>query len=251
MDHHHQSSGNAGGMDLSLKIGQPFQTDAQQHDNLNHLPNFNFISQQQLATDNRMIEGGVQGSINALGMVNIATPNAMNYGMINEGINLGMSNNIGNGMANMNSVGWPLEQMENPSNYFINNGSNHMHLQYNSTTPAVGIPIMLNPQYANNFNYGAEHTISSGIYASSSSSSNSRREDSRKQRPGVYFDPNKRCTNIHCNANNTPMWRKGPLGPKTLCNACGIKYRKEAVRKRTREAENSENNSNVDRTWAN
>lgn len=36
----------------------------------------------------------------------------------------------------------------------------------------------------------------------------------RRQRGGIYNDPNKRCTNYNCNTNDTPMWRKGPLGPK-------------------------------------
>ncbi|XP_024639457.1 GATA transcription factor 1 [Medicago truncatula] len=29
----------------------------------------------------------------------------------------------------------------------------------------------------------------------------------------------------HCGADNTPQWRVGPDGPKTLCNACGVRYR--------------------------
>ncbi|RHN53393.1 putative transcription factor C2C2-GATA family [Medicago truncatula] len=29
----------------------------------------------------------------------------------------------------------------------------------------------------------------------------------------------------HCGADNTPLWRTGPGGPKTLCNACGVRYR--------------------------
>lgn len=31
----------------------------------------------------------------------------------------------------------------------------------------------------------------------------------------------KACT--QCGATRTPQWREGPLGPKTLCNACGVK----------------------------
>ncbi|CAK7332311.1 unnamed protein product [Dovyalis caffra] len=34
---------------------------------------------------------------------------------------------------------------------------------------------------------------------------------------------NRRCT--HCQVTKTPQWREGPLGPKTLCNACGVRYR--------------------------
>lgn len=33
----------------------------------------------------------------------------------------------------------------------------------------------------------------------------------------------KKCAN--CQSSEMSKWRKGPLGPKTLCNACGIRYR--------------------------
>lgn len=33
----------------------------------------------------------------------------------------------------------------------------------------------------------------------------------------------RRCS--HCLAQRTPQWRGGPLGPKTLCNACGVRYK--------------------------
>ncbi|KAL4200301.1 hypothetical protein AMTRI_Chr03g55710 [Amborella trichopoda] len=33
----------------------------------------------------------------------------------------------------------------------------------------------------------------------------------------------RRCT--HCLAQRTPQWRAGPLGPKTLCNACGVRFK--------------------------
>jgi hypothetical protein len=29
----------------------------------------------------------------------------------------------------------------------------------------------------------------------------------------------------HCKCNTTPMWRRGPEGPSTLCNACGVKWK--------------------------
>ncbi|XP_042452731.1 protein CYTOKININ-RESPONSIVE GATA TRANSCRIPTION FACTOR 1-like [Zingiber officinale] len=29
-----------------------------------------------------------------------------------------------------------------------------------------------------------------------------------------------------CNTTKTPLWRSGPNGPKSLCNACGIRQRK-------------------------
>ncbi|XP_012835595.1 PREDICTED: putative GATA transcription factor 22 [Erythranthe guttata] len=27
-----------------------------------------------------------------------------------------------------------------------------------------------------------------------------------------------------CRTDNTPLWRKGPNGPQTLCNACGLRH---------------------------
>lgn len=33
----------------------------------------------------------------------------------------------------------------------------------------------------------------------------------------------RRC--MHCQIEKTPQWRAGPMGPKTLCNACGVRYK--------------------------
>ncbi|KAE9592479.1 putative transcription factor C2C2-GATA family [Lupinus albus] len=31
---------------------------------------------------------------------------------------------------------------------------------------------------------------------------------------------------MHCEITKTPQWRAGPMGPKTLCNACGVRFKK-------------------------
>ncbi|KAB2024661.1 hypothetical protein ES319_D06G101900v1 [Gossypium barbadense] len=43
-----------------------------------------------------------------------------------------------------------------------------------------------------------------------------------------------------CNTTTTPLWRSGPRGPKSLCNACGIRQRKarRAMEAATAAAEN-------------
>ncbi|RAL45524.1 hypothetical protein DM860_016016 [Cuscuta australis] len=38
----------------------------------------------------------------------------------------------------------------------------------------------------------------------------------------------RRCAN--CDTTSTPLWRNGPRGPKSLCNACGIRFKKEEKR---------------------
>ncbi|KAE8700410.1 hypothetical protein F3Y22_tig00110557pilonHSYRG00339 [Hibiscus syriacus] len=30
---------------------------------------------------------------------------------------------------------------------------------------------------------------------------------------------------LHCFTDKTPQWRTGPMGPKTLCNACGVRHK--------------------------
>ncbi|KAE9584627.1 hypothetical protein Lal_00021701 [Lupinus albus] len=30
---------------------------------------------------------------------------------------------------------------------------------------------------------------------------------------------------LHCGVEKTPQWRTGPMGPKTLCNACGVRFK--------------------------
>lgn len=60
-------------------------------------------------------------------------------------------------------------------------------------------------------------------------------EKKKKELPGLANDSEpvevashqlgqaKRCA--HCQVAKTPQWRDGPMGPKTLCNACGVRYR--------------------------
>ncbi|XP_038898726.1 GATA transcription factor 21-like [Benincasa hispida] len=49
-----------------------------------------------------------------------------------------------------------------------------------------------------------------------------------------------------CNTTTTPLWRSGPQGPKSLCNACGIRQRK--ARRAMAEAANGGGGSVVETT---
>ncbi|BFG21644.1 hypothetical protein CerSpe_079180 [Prunus speciosa] len=37
--------------------------------------------------------------------------------------------------------------------------------------------------------------------------------------------PSKQRRCAHCASEKTPQWRAGPMGPKTLCNACGVRFK--------------------------
>lgn len=36
-----------------------------------------------------------------------------------------------------------------------------------------------------------------------------------------------------CQSKDSPEWRKGPNGPKELCNACGLRYAKLLASKKS------------------
>ncbi|RCH84624.1 blue light receptor [Rhizopus stolonifer] len=57
---------------------------------------------------------------------------------------------------------------------------------------------------------------------------------SRKQKKKKSTETNelpKMCT--QCQSTDSPEWRKGPNGPKELCNACGLRYAKTLVSKKS------------------
>ncbi|KAL2477040.1 GATA transcription factor 5 [Forsythia ovata] len=73
---------------------------------------------------------------------------------------------------------------------------------------------------------------SQSLSAAESSSTTSSSNGSSTLSPSVLKNPVhdvdcsqalRRCT--HCHVQKTPQWRTGPLGPKTLCNACGVRYK--------------------------
>ncbi|XP_020234059.1 GATA transcription factor 5 [Cajanus cajan] len=71
-------------------------------------------------------------------------------------------------------------------------------------------------------------TSSSSSSSSSSPSSPSRiceekRAKKRAAADGGAAQAARRCS--HCGVQKTPQWRTGPLGAKTLCNACGVRYK--------------------------
>ncbi|KAK1413861.1 hypothetical protein QVD17_29597 [Tagetes erecta] len=47
-----------------------------------------------------------------------------------------------------------------------------------------------------------------------------------------------------CNTTKTPLWRSGPQGPKSLCNACGIRQRKARRAMAAAAAAAAENDNN-------
>lgn len=48
--------------------------------------------------------------------------------------------------------------------------------------------------------------------------------------PGMPLaDSVRKC--LQCNTTHTPEWRRGPDGPRTLCNACGLRWSRNKKKK--------------------
>lgn len=69
----------------------------------------------------------------------------------------------------------------------------------------------------------------SGNHTSSSTQSFADAQASKKKKPKEAEEEDRVCTD--CGRTDSPEWRKGPLGPKTLCNACGLRFAKKFKRK--------------------
>lgn len=41
----------------------------------------------------------------------------------------------------------------------------------------------------------------------------------------AYGSNNAKRMCMHCETRETPLWRNGPMGPNTLCNACGVRFK--------------------------
>ncbi|KAF8623502.1 hypothetical protein AX15_006285 [Amanita polypyramis BW_CC] len=64
------------------------------------------------------------------------------------------------------------------------------------------------------------------LYASSSHPDDDG-EDGIKKKKLKKSHPTEQYVCITCGRTDSPEWRKGPLGPKTLCNACGLRWAKQ------------------------
>nr|URY20121.1 blue light receptor WC2 [Flammulina filiformis] len=51
-------------------------------------------------------------------------------------------------------------------------------------------------------------------------------EDGGKKKKAKKMHTSDQYVCITCGRTDSPEWRKGPLGPKTLCNACGLRWAK-------------------------
>ncbi|CAN8279348.1 unnamed protein product [Cochlearia groenlandica] len=67
--------------------------------------------------------------------------------------------------------------------------------------------------------------VASPSYSSSSLSGLDLEVDGNNNIESYTLEKNHVRKCLHCEVTKTPQWRLGPMGPKTLCNACGVRYK--------------------------
>ncbi|KAK0211821.1 hypothetical protein IW262DRAFT_1498034 [Armillaria fumosa] len=77
-------------------------------------------------------------------------------------------------------------------------------------------------------------TVGSSLYATGSLDVHAGGEDDRddggKKKKAKKTHTTDQYVCVTCGRTDSPEWRKGPLGPKTLCNACGLRWAKSMRR---------------------
>ncbi|KAK9059805.1 hypothetical protein SSX86_020509 [Deinandra increscens subsp. villosa] len=97
-------------------------------------------------------------------------------------------------------------------------------------SPLVLIPVSGSPESEKNFTSRCGPNLVSGEL--------DQKKKKKMKKPKVQVENENRNENqnqnqsgqgvrkcLHCEITKTPQWRGGPMGPKTLCNACGVRYK--------------------------
>ncbi|KAI7852471.1 hypothetical protein BDC45DRAFT_188415 [Circinella umbellata] len=91
------------------------------------------------------------------------------------------------------------------------------------------------PTSLNSNNNG--HSSKANNNTSSNSNSKSNNNSNTKSRSNSNGGGVKKC--LYCGSKTTPMWRRGPQGAGTLCNACGVKWKHGKILQNASGTENS------------
>jgi len=89
--------------------------------------------------------------------------------------------------------------------------------------------------------YSSSSSGSSSVEVFSSLTNSRVRKPFHKRRP-AHMDKNMLFCHF-CGRKETPEWRKGPAGPATLCNACGLQWAKKIRAQRSSGSASSKNSS--------
>ncbi|CAK5277287.1 unnamed protein product [Mycena citricolor] len=99
-----------------------------------------------------------------------------------------------------------------------------------ATYSTASMPLTSRPLDTSHGHRDVSSSPASGAMAAVMHSSKAEEDDDpmRKKKPVPKKSmPAEQYVCITCGRTDSPEWRKGPLGPKTLCNACGLRWAKQ------------------------
>ncbi|KAK1373598.1 GATA-type domain-containing protein [Heracleum sosnowskyi] len=114
------------------------------------------------------------------------------------------------------------------------------------TCPELPVPVKTRTKIPRRSTISRWHLISP-LFKKTSNSKSKKKIKKLSQLPNEYklsegcyhqHMPSKKC--MQCQAVKTPQWRDGPMGPKTLCNACGVRYRSGRLLRKTHPIESQD-----------
>ncbi|KAL5704642.1 hypothetical protein ACHQM5_023035 [Ranunculus cassubicifolius] len=161
------------------------------------------------------------------------------------------SSSHGNSYGPCSSCGFFQAPTNSFSMFFMDDVHDHGYNPYTSSSSSVDCTLSLGTpstrQSTSGYNFMDHHHVNHRASTSSTStgskklswdifqtkkqpSSSGSKSNNRAGNNTSNGDPllARRCAN--CDTTSTPLWRNGPRGPKSLCNACGIRYKKEERR---------------------
>ncbi|KAF9780551.1 hypothetical protein BJ322DRAFT_1083717 [Thelephora terrestris] len=101
-----------------------------------------------------------------------------------------------------------------------------------SSTTSSQLPIDPAPSTVSDHSESAMQTITNPVTRSLDAAGlqEGDQEEPAKKKTKKQIPPTSQRVCVTCGRTDSPEWRKGPLGPKTLCNACGLRWAKQARR---------------------
>ncbi|XP_057528667.1 uncharacterized protein LOC130807475 [Amaranthus tricolor] len=102
----------------------------------------------------------------------------------------------------------------------------HQPMKHNSLGTLQSLGIRLSRGQIQTFQSESENLMKSSVVDESDNSISAKEIRTRTISDLLELDYEpaaKKC--LHCKTTQTPQWRTGPMGRKTLCNACGVQYK--------------------------
>ncbi|KAF9077214.1 white collar photoreceptors-like protein [Rhodocollybia butyracea] len=98
---------------------------------------------------------------------------------------------------------------------------------YSTSSPLFSQPQRQQADSSSPFYLGSEPVKSPTKLSLDIAAGDEEVDDGQKKKKPKKTHTTEQYVCVTCGRTDSPEWRKGPLGPKTLCNACGLRWAKQ------------------------